>query len=828
MQQTAIPNPPDGLGPAPGDSHDYTVLIVDDDVDLLDLMERSLRLKYHVLKASSAPEALELLRANPVHLLVTDQYMPGMTGVQLLAAAKAEKPEVGRLLITGRTDLQDLIAAVNVGEVQHYISKPWSMGMLLGAVEQAAEKFRLSSENRRLMQVEAALRESEAAFRALIENADGPIWSVDPQYCLLASNTRFRQNAQTRLGREIARGENVLDGALDATRQEWQNYYDRGLRGDSFRIVLETVPPLAQRFVEYHFNPIVTSDGRVIGVTVWGTDITEHKQAEAELRRSEEHYRFLVDHLPAGLLVHAADGRAVLTNPKASDLLGLSPAQMQGKPLADPVWQFVREDTSPMPVDEYPAQRVFASGQPVSNQLVGIQRPAANQYIWTLAQAFPDFDAQGQVRQAVVMLTDITRRKQTEAALQASETRLRDLYRSAQRQTLEMSLLDEVRAVVAGELDLATVIRKVVEAIAETFNYPLVSLYLRQADSMVLRHQVGYENVLEEIPISKGVLGRVMRTGQPVLLGDVRADPDFLAAVPGITSEACVPLFDSGRVVGALNIESKGFELTKADLRLLAALGEQIGLALGRARLYTQVREDAATRSILLHEVNHRVKNNLSAIIGLLQIQQEHLDPEVQASHPQLFEDLTGRIRSLAAVHDMLSAASWAPLLIHELAGRIVQAAVAIAPPEPHIIVDISPSPLLVTAKLAGPLALIINELATNSLKYALPPLTPPASAGGVRGGPALRLGLEIRQNGSQVEMEYRDNGPGFPLAVLRGEEHNVGLHLIGLLGRHDLRGKIDLGNEGGAVVRLSFRAEGGEALAPAPTGPLSISGSFA
>jgi PAS domain S-box-containing protein len=599
----------------------------------------------------------------------------------------------------------------------------------------------------------------------------------------------------------------------DAARQDWQSYYDRGLRGDSFRIVTETAPPLAPRFVEYHFNPIVTSDGRVIGVTVWGTDITEHKQAEAELRGSEEHYRFLVDHLPAGLLVHGADGRTILSNPKASDLLGLSAAQMQGKPVTDPIWQFVREDTSPMPVDEYPAQRVFTGRQPVSNQVVGIQRPATGQYVWMLAHAFPDFDPQGQVRQAVVMLTDITRRKQTEAALQSSEVRYRDLYRSAQRQTLEMSLLDQVRAVVAGELDLATVIRKVVEAIAETFSYPLVSLYLRQGDSMVLRHQVGYDNVLEEIPISKGVLGKVMRTGQPALLGDVHADPDFLAAVPGITSEACVPLFDGGRVVGALNIESKSFELTKADLRLLAALGEQIGLALGRARLYTQVREDAATRAILLHEVNHRVKNNLSAIIGLLQIQQEHMPAEVQAGHSQLFDDLTGRIRSLAAVHDLLSAASWAPLLIHDLASRIVQATVAIAPPQPDIVVDIPPSPVQVTAKLAGPLALIINELATNSLKYALPQT------------PALRLGLEIRQKASHIELEYRDNGPGFPPAVLRGEQHNVGLHLIELLGRHDLRGKIDLMNDGGAVVRLSFRAEGGEALAPSPTGPLSISG---
>jgi len=177
-----------------------------------------------------------------------------------------------------------------------------------------------------------------------------------------------------------------------------------------------------------------------------------------------------------------------------------------------------------------------------------------------------------------------------------------------------------------------------------------------------------------------------------------------------------------------------------------------------------------------------------------------------------LFDDLAGRIRSLAAVHDLLSAGSWAPLLIHDLANRIIQAVIAIASPQPDIAVDIPPSPVQVTAKLASPLALIFSELATNSLKYALPH---------TRG---LRLSLDIRQPDSQIELVYRDNGPGFPPEVLRGERQNVGLHLIRLLSRHDLRGKMELSNSGGAVVTLRFGAAGGEALAPAPTGPLSIS----
>ena len=185
-------------------------------------------------------------------------------------------------------------------------------------------------------------------------------------------------------------------------------------------------------------------------------------------------------------------------------------------------------------------------------------------------------------------------------ALRDSEQRYRELYVSARRQAQEMALLDRVRIAVAGELDLKGVIRTVVEGIAETFGYPLVSLYMRQGDKMFLEHQVGYADVIREIPITKGVLGKTVRTGQAIFLDDVHTDPEFLEAVPGITSEVCVPLFDREQVVGALNVESiPGVKLTEADLRLLTALSEYISIVIGRARLYTEIRaSDEKYRSL--------------------------------------------------------------------------------------------------------------------------------------------------------------------------------------------------------------------------------------
>jgi PAS domain S-box-containing protein len=177
-------------------------------------------------------------------------------------------------------------------------------------------------------------------------------------------------------------------------------------------------------------------------------------------------------------------------------------------------------------------------------------------------------------------------------SLQENEQQYRQLLFVERRQAQELALLDQVRTVLARELHLPTLLRVIVEAIAETFGYSLVSLYLLKGDMLELQHQVGYNQIITQIPISKGISGRVVRTGQPVLITDVHAEPEFLGAIEGIVSEICVPLFEQDRVAGFFNIEStQGVVYDEADLRLMIALSEHINLALSRARLYTEAKE---------------------------------------------------------------------------------------------------------------------------------------------------------------------------------------------------------------------------------------------
>ena len=186
---------------------------------------------------------------------------------------------------------------------------------------------------------------------------------------------------------------------------------------------------------------------------------------------------------------------------------------------------------------------------------------------------------------------DITKRYKAEQALKRSEKEYRVLYAAEQRHVQELALLDRVRNSLAGVLDLPSLFREVVSGIADTFGYTLVSLYLIERENLNLQHQVGYDQVIQIIAKGDGVSWRTIQSREPVLIKDVQSDDDFLEAIEGIVSEICVPLFDEEKVVGTLNVESiDEVQLNEDDLKLMVALGEHVGRAIGRARLHTAVR----------------------------------------------------------------------------------------------------------------------------------------------------------------------------------------------------------------------------------------------
>ncbi len=102
-----------------------TVLFVDDEERVVNLLRMIFRNQYDVLVATSGSQALQLMKDRHVDVLVTDQRMPGMTGIELLAHARESSPHTVRLLLTGYTDLAAIVGSVNEGEVFRFLNKPW-------------------------------------------------------------------------------------------------------------------------------------------------------------------------------------------------------------------------------------------------------------------------------------------------------------------------------------------------------------------------------------------------------------------------------------------------------------------------------------------------------------------------------------------------------------------------------------------------------------------------------------------------------------------------------------------------------------------------------
>src|ERR1043166_5398216 len=135
----------------------YKLLFVDDEFANIRLLERLFRQDYSCLTASSAEEALELLDQHEVAVIITDQRMPSMTGVELLKRSAVRRPHMVRILLTGYTDLEALVEAVNCGLVYMYVKKPWNNEDLKLRVSRAVEHYEnnkrqhsLAANNKRL------------------------------------------------------------------------------------------------------------------------------------------------------------------------------------------------------------------------------------------------------------------------------------------------------------------------------------------------------------------------------------------------------------------------------------------------------------------------------------------------------------------------------------------------------------------------------------------------------------------------------------------------------------------------------------------------------
>ena len=293
------------------------------------------------------------------------------------------------------------------------------------------------------------------------------------------------------------------------------------------------------------------------------------------------------------------------------------------------------------------------------------------------------------------------------------------------------------------------------------------------------------------LPIGEGLVGWTVLHGKSLSVADAKTDPRHFRGVDKKTdlplrSILSIPLRVKKEIIGVIQVlDTKANRFDHADLTLMESLAATAAMAIENARLYEQARQDAETKATLLQEVNHRVKNNLTALVGLLYAEQRYAKSKEQQAYQTILMELTNRIQGLVTVHAMLSDSGWAPLPLDRLSQGIIHAALQVLPRNKWISVTVTPSPIQVTPKQANSLALVINELATNSGKYAFRGrdtanisvcITCETTTSEIK--PAAQHNTNSNTE-EVIVLEFRDDGPGYPDPVLQLEEHNVGLYLV-------------------------------------------------
>ena len=551
---------------------------------IVELLERR---GFTVSAYPDAESAWAACEHDSVPLMLLDWGLPGeMDGLDLCRRLRA-RPGGDRgviLMLTARADEEFLDEIFEAG-VSDYVSKPFKRELLTARIAYAERQLRGWED-----QLTAAHVLGESQLQALVQHSSDIISVLD------GSGTRIYVSPAVERLLGYKPEELVGDSFVD---HQWRTDEESevaarlladALANPAIPVAITTTARHRNGEVR-HFEIIATNllaNPSVRGIVLNSRDITERRLTEDRLHETEFRYRTLVEQIPVHTYIQSLEGDLpfIYVSPQIEEILGYTPEERMAQ---SEDWD---ESIHPDDLERLTTidNHSNATGEPFHCEYR--QRHKDGHWVWLRDDALLVHDADGKALFWQGVISDVTQHHATAEALQERDRLHLELLRAAERQAAELRLLDEVGTALARELEPHVIFETVVEAIARTFGYSLVSLYLVEDRHLVLQHVIGYEQSFEKIPLTTGVMGRVARTDQAALVQDSSQDPDFISELDGTISEVCVPLHDGDRVVGVLNLESlHGTPLTEADLRLMTAVAVHVDSAISRARLYTEARE---------------------------------------------------------------------------------------------------------------------------------------------------------------------------------------------------------------------------------------------
>lgn len=394
----------------------------------------------------------------------------------------------------------------------------------------------------------------------------------------------------------------------------------------------------------------------------------------------------------------------------------------------------------------------------------------------------------------------------------------------------ELSTLQGVSAHIAATLNLSEVLALIAYQAAHLVHADAAAIYELHTDAGLLelvaqydlqdpRHSIhqGKSGSHEVVTLGESAIAQAILRGIPCALA---ANADEELGMPfaqdGYRSMFCVPLVAPRNIMGGIclyNHDEKKF--SEDQVRLLDAFAHEAAIALENSRLYDAALRGLKTKSAMLQEMNHRVRNNLQTVAGLLSMQMRRMAPEGEAA--KAVRESIARIQSMAAVHDLMTSGDVESTSVYDLARKVAEAEVAtFNDPSLDLAIHIDPKDaehIRIGSHQATLLALLLNELISNAILHGFEGrdkgkimVTAWLDAGS---GAKANEQTPAHNQSTVIRVEVADDGVGLPDGFNPQTHANLGLNIVRTLVESDLRGDfiIEPGKGGkGTVAQAAFR----------------------
>ncbi len=494
-------------------------------------------------------------------------------------------------------------------------------------------------------------------------------------------------------------------------------------------------------WVEGDYICIYDSQGRIVGHFGVQRDISARKQAEAALKESEERFRQLAENIESVFwMVGVQPQEIIYISPGYEKIWGRSCADLYAS------GRFLGESLHPE--DRARVIATFTKQTVSENDIeYRIVRPDG-EIRWIRDRAFPIRNQAGQVYRVVGIAEDISARKQAEKAIRQSEERFRQLAENIQ---------DSFWLVSAKFTDLLYLS----PACEQIWGRSREEFYAEPLKMMEWVHPEDKHLLQEKVSL--------------VFQGESTSTEYRIFRPDGTIRWLCdraFPIYDeSGKIYRIAGICEDISDRKFAEARIQAALRE---------------------KEVLLKEIHHRVKNNMQVISSLLQLQAQYIEDEPTLI---LFEESQTRIHSMALIHEQLYqsenlARIDLPSYVENLVANLYQ---SFGCGNTSIQFNLNVDPIHLNIETAIPCGLIINELVSNSLKYAFTKSL------------AGEININFHEiNSQQFHLSIQDNGSGFPANFDVENTETLGLRLVRML-TYQLDGTLVIDSECGTCYHITF-----------------------